>query len=230
LWPIAFHADGCISLHVLKFRLRRNVPGVFFGVQTAAEVVRGVRMDGDVASLAAEMMPYMSAAIGAYGAAVLATARDDAADVTVEVGRRLLQKVFGSRRKGEPLPFQLATSAGTPGDGDALGAVWQAVRQVLAADPALAAEVQVILASAPHVTQQATAGRDARIVSNHSMTINHYGPYVVSLASSARRMTGKFTGSPSPGAAARTRAARKQQGKRSKTRWIPGVSGVLDVV
>ena len=72
-------------------------------------------MDGDVASLAAEMMPYMSAAIGAYGAAVLATARDDAADVTVEVGRRLLQKVFGSRRKGEPAPFPAGYLSGYSG-------------------------------------------------------------------------------------------------------------------
>jgi hypothetical protein len=37
-------------------------------------------MGGDVASLAAEMTPYLSAAVGAYGGAVLARVRDDAAD------------------------------------------------------------------------------------------------------------------------------------------------------
>ncbi len=40
-------------------------------------------MAGDVASLAAEMTPYVSAAVGAYGGAVLARVRDDAAHVTL---------------------------------------------------------------------------------------------------------------------------------------------------
>jgi hypothetical protein len=45
-------------------------------------------MGGDVASLAAEMTPYVSAAVGAYGGAVLAKMRDEAADATVGLGRR----------------------------------------------------------------------------------------------------------------------------------------------
>jgi hypothetical protein len=47
------------------------------------------------------------------------------------------------------------------GDGDALGAVRLAIRQALAADLALQAEVQAILATAPGITQQIHAGRDA---------------------------------------------------------------------
>ena len=54
-------------------------------------------MSGDVVSLAAEMTPYISAAVGAYGGAVLAKVRDEAADATVGLGRRLLQRVFGTR-------------------------------------------------------------------------------------------------------------------------------------
>ena len=65
-------------------------------------------MSGDVASLAAEMTPYVSAAVGAYGGAVLAKVQDDAADATVGLGRRLVQRVFGTRRDGEPLPGPLA--------------------------------------------------------------------------------------------------------------------------
>ena len=61
-------------------------------------------MGGDVASLAAEMTPYVSAAVGAYGGAVLAKVRDEAADATVGLGRRLLQRVFGTKADGEPLP------------------------------------------------------------------------------------------------------------------------------
>jgi hypothetical protein len=75
-----------------------------------------VCMGGDVASLAAEMTPYVSAAVGAYGGAVLAKVRDEAADATVGLGRRLLQRIFGTKEDGEPLSGQLADLAADPGD------------------------------------------------------------------------------------------------------------------
>jgi len=55
-------------------------------------------MGGEIASLAAEVTPYVSVAVGAYGGAVLAKVRDDAADSAVTLGRRLLQRMFGVRR------------------------------------------------------------------------------------------------------------------------------------
>ena len=103
----------------------------------------------DVAVLAAEMTPYVSAAVGAYGGAVLATVQDEAADATVGLGRRLLQRVFGSRREGEALPGPLADLAADPGDGDGLAAVRLTVRRALVADPVLAVEVRSMLAGAP---------------------------------------------------------------------------------
>ena len=92
-------------------------------------------MSADVASLAADMTPYVSAAVGAYGGAVLAPVRDEAADATVGLGRRLLLSVFGSRGDAEPLPQPLADLAADPAESDALAALRLAVRQVLAADP-----------------------------------------------------------------------------------------------
>ena len=71
-------------------------------------------MGGEVVSLAAEVVPYASAAVGAYGGAVLAKVRDDAADATVGLGRRLLQRIFGTRPAGEPLPGPLADVAADP--------------------------------------------------------------------------------------------------------------------
>ena len=95
-------------------------------------------MSGDVASLAAEMTPYMSAAVGAYGGTVLTRVRDEAADATVGLGRRLLQKVFGRQGEGEPLPEPLADLAADPADADApLAAVRLAVRAAMAAHPGL---------------------------------------------------------------------------------------------
>ena len=132
-------------------------------------------MGGDVASLAAEMTPYVSAAVGAYGGAVLAKIRDDAADATVGLGRRLLQKVFGHRGEGELLPGPLADLAADPGDGDALSAVRLAVRKALAADPVLAAEVRSMLTGKPGAAQQVSAGRDAYTAGRDQVVI-HYRP------------------------------------------------------
>jgi hypothetical protein len=133
-------------------------------------------MSGDIASMAAEMTPYISAAVSAYGGAVLAQVRDDAADATVGLGRRLLQKIFGRRGEAEPLPGPLADLAGDPQDGDALAAVRLAVRKALDADPALAAEVREMLAGAGGVTQQIHAGRDAYVAGRDQTVVNYRRP------------------------------------------------------
>lgn len=53
-------------------------------------------MDAEIVQLAG---PYLTAAAGAYGAAVLTRVEDVAADATVSVGRRILQTVW--RRRNE---------------------------------------------------------------------------------------------------------------------------------
>jgi hypothetical protein len=130
-------------------------------------------MAGEVATLVADATPYVTAAVSAYGGAVLAKVRDDAADATVGVGRRLLQRVFGRRTADEPLPAPLAALAADPGDADALGMVRWAMRQALEADAAMLEEVKSMLASAQGVTvkQNVRAGRDAYVV-GRDMTIN----------------------------------------------------------
>ncbi len=133
-------------------------------------------MTGDIASMTAEMTPYISAAVSAYGGAVLARARDEAADATVGLGRRLLQKIFGHRNEAESLPDPLADLAGDPQDGDALAAVRLAVRKALEADPALAAEVRAMLAGAGGVTQQVHAGRDAYVAGRDQTVVNYRRP------------------------------------------------------
>lgn len=133
-------------------------------------------MSGDVASLAADMTPYVSAAVGAYGGAVLAKVRDEAADATVGLGRRLLQRIFGSHGDSEPLPGPLGALAADPDDGDALAAVRLEIRQALTADPALQAEVRSMLASASGVTQQVRAGRDAYVAAGDQTVVNYRRP------------------------------------------------------
>ena len=105
-------------------------------------------MSGDVASLAAEITPYMSAAAAAYGGAVLAKVRDDAADATVGLGRRLVQRVFGTRDDGEQLPAPLQDVVADPTDFDALAALRLHLRRMLASDVRLEAEVREMLTAA----------------------------------------------------------------------------------
>jgi len=128
---------------------------------------------GDVATFVTDAMPYMTAAVGAYGGAVLAKVRDDAADATVGVGRRLLQRVFGKRGEDEPLPEPVAELVQYPDDADVLAVLRLAIRRQLEADAAMLADCQSILASAPGttVTQNVKAGRDA-YVAGRDMTIN----------------------------------------------------------
>jgi hypothetical protein len=133
-------------------------------------------MAGDVASLAAEMTPYVSAAVGAYGGAVLAKVRDDAADATVGLGRRLLQKVFGHQDEQEPLPEPLADLAADPADEDALAACRLQIRKALAADPVLADEIRSMLAAAGGVTQHVHAGRDAYTAGRDQTIVNYRRP------------------------------------------------------
>jgi hypothetical protein len=130
----------------------------------------------EVAALVADATPYMTAAVGAFGSAVLSRVRDDAADATARVGRRLLQRVFGRRAEDEPLPAPLATLAADPDDADALGMVRWAVRQALDTDAAMLQEVSSMLASAQAVTvrQNIRAGRDVYIAGG-DMTINRSG-------------------------------------------------------
>jgi hypothetical protein len=130
-------------------------------------------MGGDVASLATEVTPYVSAAVGAYGGAVLAKVRDEAADATVSIGRRLLQRVFGRRSEGDPLPDPLDVLAADPDDGDALSAVRLAIRQALTADPVLEADVRSMLADAPGVVQHVRAGRDAYTAGRDQTVVNY---------------------------------------------------------
>ena len=49
-------------------------------------------MSGELAALAAEVMPYASAAAAAYGGAALSKARDEAADATVSMDDLEAQK------------------------------------------------------------------------------------------------------------------------------------------
>lgn len=136
-------------------------------------------MAGEIATVAADVMPYVTAAAGAYGLAVLKKAEDSAAGKTVDAmarwGKRALQAVFGHRAEGEPLPEVLADVIGNPGEEVFASALESAIAVALTKNARMLAEVREILAEVgpqPTVTQNIKAGRDA-FAAGRDMTINH---------------------------------------------------------
>jgi hypothetical protein len=127
----------------------------------------------EIATLVTDATPYLTAALTAYGTAVLAKVRDDAADATVGAGRRLLQRVFGREKAGEPLPVPLAEAIDSPDDADALGALRLAIRRELEADPRMLADVREIVFAAETEKHAPTiySGRDTYYAAR-DMTIN----------------------------------------------------------
>jgi hypothetical protein len=115
-------------------------------------------VDGELAVLIGEVSPYVTAAVGAYGGAVLAKANDQAADATVGLGRRILQRIFGTRAAGE-VPQPVADLAADPDDPDLQAALRVAIRKMLAEDAELAADLRGLLAGAPAVTVTASGER-----------------------------------------------------------------------
>ncbi len=102
----------------------------------------------EVAVLAGELMSLVVAAVRAFGDRVLNEAQDDAAEATIGLGRRVLQKIFGTRKVGESLPEPVADVVADPQDEDAVAALRLAIRKALAADPQLHTEVEQMLAGA----------------------------------------------------------------------------------
>jgi hypothetical protein len=100
-----------------------------------------------VVELAALVTTYAIAAVREFGGTVLNQAQADAAETTIGLGRRLLQRIFGIRRPGEPLPEPLADAVTNPQDEDAAAALRLAIRKALAADPELRGDVEGMLAS-----------------------------------------------------------------------------------
>lgn len=123
----------------------------------------------EVALLAGQAVPYMTAAAGAYGGTVLAKVRDDAADATVGLGRRLLQRVFGTCSGPGDLPEPVRIPAESPGDSDAVASLRLAVRRALTADGRLAADVETMLAGA-RVTASGERSIAAQVISGIAVT------------------------------------------------------------
>ncbi|WP_228718465.1 hypothetical protein [Kitasatospora acidiphila] len=117
-----------------------------------------------------QIVPAISAAVGAYGTGVLTRAEDAAADETIRLGQRLLDRIL--RRRPEPVPVRNAVSdlAEAGGDPDALAALRFQIRQVLVGDQQFAAELAELLP--PGATVHAAGDRSVAVGGTNSGIIS----------------------------------------------------------
>jgi hypothetical protein len=99
----------------------------------------------DVEAVLTHAVPAIEAAVGAYGASVLTRAQQAAAEGTVSIGQKLLQRIW-RRTDGNPrLEDAVADLAADGTDPDTLAALRRQLRKILTEDRQLLEELAGIL-------------------------------------------------------------------------------------
>ncbi|MEW1836780.1 hypothetical protein AB0392_02325 [Nonomuraea angiospora] len=122
----------------------------------------------DIVAIAGQVMPYITAAVGAYGAAVLTKTQDLAADESVNLGRRLLRRFAKREESRDRIESAVQDLVETPGDEDLVAALRGQLKKALAADPELVRDVTELLRTA---SAGAIVGNDgSQMVSGSSIS------------------------------------------------------------
>ncbi|WP_328890513.1 hypothetical protein [Streptomyces sp. NBC_00316] len=107
-------------------------------------------MSAEIVQFMGQAGPYLTAALGAYGAGVLTRTENAAVDATANVGRRILQSVW--RRRGEQgraeLEAAVQDAAEATDDEDAAAALRQQIRRAVREDAELLRELAELLPAA----------------------------------------------------------------------------------
>jgi hypothetical protein len=125
---------------------------------------------GEVVALATEAAPFVTA----YGAAVLEKTKDDLADETLVLGKRLLGLIFRLKKNDDQLPDIVVEAVENPDDSAVCGMLEYTIRKALENDAQMLAEVREILAGATppmKITQNVRAGRNAYVVGQGDMNV-----------------------------------------------------------
>lgn len=126
-------------------------------------------MSAEIAALMGQAYPYLTAALGAYGGAVLTRAEDAAVDASANLGRRILHTVWRRRGGAERPVLESAVhdAAEDPEDADAAAALRQQVKRALRDDADLFRELVGLLPE-PSATVTITAS-GTRAIAAHSI-------------------------------------------------------------
>ncbi|MEV0830166.1 hypothetical protein [Nonomuraea rubra] len=99
----------------------------------------------NVAELANQALPFITAAIGAYGTAILTKTQDLAAEESVNLGRQLLQRFLTREQGRERIEAAVQDVAEAPEDEDHQAALRGQLKKALAADPDLLKDIVELL-------------------------------------------------------------------------------------
>ena len=128
-------------------------------------------MDLDLASLVADVSPWIIAAVGVDGQAVLtAPATDEAVGAPVRLGRQILQQIFRTRGQAPP-PQAIADLAAEPQDPDLQAVLRVEIRKALTRDPQLAQDIREMLAESPAASGETSDERPVTAPSANDVAI-----------------------------------------------------------
>ncbi|MFC9621017.1 hypothetical protein ACFTXM_13740 [Streptomyces sp. NPDC056930] len=119
----------------------------------------------DALTVASEIAPYVTAAVGAYGTAVLTRATDASADATVSLGRRILQRIRGNQQDSSELDRAVAEAAEAPEDEDFQAMLRVQIKRALLADAELTADIARLLSQS---SVSLTASGDGSVAVQHN--------------------------------------------------------------
>ncbi|MFI6335906.1 hypothetical protein [Streptomyces sp. NPDC050535] len=126
-------------------------------------------MSAEIVPLVEQAGPCLTAAVGAYGAAVLTRAQDVAADATVGLGQRILQLVW--RRRDEAGQAELKRvvdeAADEQNDAYSTAVLSRLLRRALQDDPGLREELAALLPTPAAGTFNITASGKRSIAAQH---------------------------------------------------------------
>lgn len=128
----------------------------------------------DLEVLVQDVMPYVSAAAGAYGSAVAQKAADAGADATAGLGRRLLQRLFASDR-GEQVQAAVVELGESPGDEASVAVLRAQLVKALSQEPQLADDLSRILGSDKYAVT-VTGGQGVQIGSGNTQNNTFTSP------------------------------------------------------
>ncbi|MGQ4416606.1 hypothetical protein ACN6LA_002466 [Streptomyces sp. SAS_269] len=126
-------------------------------------------MGAEVVQLVEQAGPYLTAAMGAYGTAVLTRAQDAAADATVGLGQRIFQLVWrrGDEASRAELERVVDEAADEQDDAYSAAVLSRLLRRALRDDPGLREELSELLSAPATGTVTITASGERAIAAQH---------------------------------------------------------------
>ncbi|WP_239098312.1 hypothetical protein [Micromonospora qiuiae] len=107
--------------------------------------------------MAGAVVPFVTAAVGAYGAGVISRIQDGAADATVNMGGELLRRLLRRPESAPELQQAVTDLAVDPADEGRLAILQLRVLEILHADRQIRSEVvEILQASKPDVSAVGT--------------------------------------------------------------------------